>query len=134
MLIIKNSEELKQHLNEHKDLIVPNEDVRIEYQVEKGELRNVECGDLFLMDDKQRFDFNGGNFNGRDFNGWNFNGVDFNGGNFNGGNFNGWNFNGKKISYYAVFIAYESIKCTEIKGRRENAFHKCLDGEIEIIA
>jgi hypothetical protein len=104
MIIIKNSKELKKYLDEDRDLILKDQDVRIEYQVAKGELRNVYCRDLSLMNDDQKFDFNGwnfngGNFNGLNFNGWNFTGRnftgrDFNGGNFNGLNFNGWNFNG----------------------------------------
>jgi len=94
MITIKNSAQLKKLVNKDKDLFLKEEDVRIEYQVEKGELRNVYCRDLFLMNDSERFDFNGGDFNGWDFNGWNFNGWNFNGGDFNGWNFNGWNFNG----------------------------------------
>ena len=105
-------------VNELNDLIRPIEDIRIDFEPSKNEIRNVECGDLFLMNDNEKF-----NFNGRDFNGWDFNGRNFNGGDFNG----------KKISYYASFIAYNSIKCESIEGRRENSFHKCLDGEIEIV-
>ena len=40
---------------------------------------------------------------------------------------NAWN-----ISYYAFCIAYNNIKCESIKGRRDNSFHKCLDGELTI--
>ena len=184
MKIIKNSEELKRLVNEYNDLICLNDDIRIEFEPTKEEIRNVECRDLFLMNDNRRFDFNGmnfngvnfnggdfngGNFNGRDFNGGNFNGRDFNGrnfngrnfngrdfnggnfngmnfngwnfngGNFNGGNFNGWdfngrNFNGKKVSYWAFFNCYGSIKCESIESRREpHAEPVCLDGKIEII-
>lgn len=44
MIIIKNSKELAKLVNEHKDLIVPNEDVRIEFEPssdEKGEDEKV---------------------------------------------------------------------------------------------
>ena len=37
------------------------------------------------------------------------------------------------IKYYAFCIAYESLKCKSISGRRRNSLHKCLDQEIEII-
>jgi hypothetical protein len=144
MRIIKNSKELARLVNEYKDLILPDEDVRIEYEPTKEEIRNVECQNLFLENDTERFNFNGGDFNGgdfkgRNFNGWdfnggNFNGWDFNGGDFNGGDFNGRNFKGGKISYYAVFIAYNSLKCTSWEKRRENALDPiCLDGKLEII-
>ena len=151
MIIIKNKTELKEYLNKDKDLIV-DEDVRIEYQVERGELRDVKCRNLYLENDNEFFDFNGRDFDGRDFDGWDFNGRDFDGWDFNGRDFNGLNFNGKDfngrnfkgwnfignsfigndIDYYASFIAYEKISCTSIKGRRKNSIHKCLDSEIEI--
>ena len=109
MKIIKNSKELKKLVNEHNDLILPNENVRIEFEPTEEEIRNIECKNLSLEDDDQNFNFNG----------WNFNGGDFNGRNFNGG----------KISYYAFFICHGNCEYTEIEGRRKNSFHKCLDGE-----
>lgn len=128
MKIIKNSKELQALLNEHKDLILPDEDVRIEYQVAKGELRNVKCQDLYLMNDSERFDFNGGDFNGRDFNGGNFYGWDFYGWDFNGGDFNG-----KNISYYAFFNCYGSIECDSIVGRcTQHAEPVSLEGKLII--
>jgi len=36
------------------------------------------------------------------------------------------------LSYYAVCFAYRDIVCNSIKGRRKNARHFCLDGEITI--
>ena len=100
MIAIKNAEELKKYLNKNKDLIFEDEDIRIEYQVAEGELRDVYCRDLFLMDDNQTFDFNG-----RDF---------------NSGDFNGRDFKGKKVSYYAFFNCYGEIHCNgKPEGRRE---------------
>jgi len=104
MKIIKNSKELAGLVDGNKDLIFPDDDLRIEFEPTKDEIRNVECINLFLMNDDQKFDFNGwnfnggnfngGNFNGWDFNGMDFNGMDFNGKDFNGKDFNGWDFNG----------------------------------------
>jgi hypothetical protein len=37
------------------------------------------------------------------------------------------------IDFYAFAIAYESFKCASWTGRRDNAFAKCLDKEIEIV-
>ena len=130
MIAIKNAKELKKHLDKNKDLILKDEDIRIEYQVAEGELRDVYCRDLFLMDDNQTFDFNGRDFNGGDFNGWDFNGGDFNGRDFKGWDFKGWGFNGrdfngrdfkgKKVSYYAFFNCYGEIHCNgKPEGRRE---------------
>ena len=133
MITIKNSKELAKYTDENKDLFLKGEDVRIEFSPSREELRDVYCGNLFMMDDDgEKFDFNGRNFNGGNFDGRNFNGLNFSGLNFNGENFNGWDFNGRHISYYGWFIAYRDIKCESIKGRRENSFHKCLDGKLII--
>ena len=43
------------------------------------------------------------------------------------------NIKADNIEYYAFCIAYESLKCNSISGRRKNSIHKCLDQEIEII-
>ena len=40
--------------------------------------------------------------------------------------------NANNISYYAVCYAYENIKCKSIKGRKNNAKHFALDGNIYI--
>jgi len=100
MKIIKNSKELSKLVDDNKDLHLEDEDVRIEYQVEEEELRNIYCRDLFLMNDDKRFDFNGYDFNGYDFNGGDFNGLNFNGLNFNGYDFKGYDFNGYDFNGY----------------------------------
>ena len=92
MITIKNSKELAKYTDENKDLFLKGEDVRIEFSPSREELRDVYCGNLFMMDDKRKFDFNGG-----DFNGWNFYGGNFNGNSFNGRNFDGWDFNGRNF-------------------------------------
>ena len=138
MKIIKNSKELAKLVDENKDLFLKEEDIRIEFEPSKDELRDVYCRNLFLENDIDKFNFNGWNFNGRDFNGrdfngWNFNGLDFNGLDFNGGDFNGGDFNGRDISYFAFFICYKGIKCNSWKKRRENALDPiCIDGKLEI--
>ena len=40
--------------------------------------------------------------------------------------------NANDISYCAVCVAYENIKCKSIIGRRKNAKHFVLDGVLEI--
>ncbi len=113
MKIIKNSEGLAKLVSKDKDLIL-DEDIRIEFEPTKTEFRDVKCRNLFLMNDNQRFDFNGRNFNG--------------------GNFTGRNFTGRAVTYYAFFNCYSSIKCESITGRR-NPCHLpiCLEGKLEII-
>ena len=53
--------------------------------------------------------------------------------NINAGNIKAYNIKSRNIEYYALCIAYESLKCESISGTRENSLHKCLDQEIEIV-
>ena len=39
--------------------------------------------------------------------------------------------NAANINYYAVCIAYQTFSCMSVRGKRKNAIHACLDGEIE---
>ena len=41
--------------------------------------------------------------------------------------------NAINITYYAICITYEILRCNSIQGRRENSKHFCLDKEVEII-
>ena len=76
---------------------------------------------------------NARNINARNINARNINAFNINAFNINAFNINARNINAFNIEYYALCIAYESLKCKLISGRRENSFHKCLDQEIEII-
>ena len=63
-----------------------------------------------------------------DINAWNINANDI-----KAHNIKAYNITAKNIKYHAFCIAYESLKCKSIAGRRENSFHKCLDQKIEIV-
>ena len=71
--------------------------------------RNIDCMDINCKD------INCGNINCRDINCWDI---------------NCGNIDCRDISYYAVCFAHKSLKCTFIKGRRDNCKHFCLNGEI----
>ena len=117
MKIIKNSKELAKLADKNKDISI-EEDLRIEFEPTREEIRNVRCFNLFLENDKQKFDFNGEDFNGRDFKGRDFNGRDF---------------KGKKISYYCLFISYNSIECESWEARRIKHIDPiCIDGKLTI--
>ena len=60
------------------------------------------------------------------------NGGDIDTGNIDAGNICAENIKAKHINYYAIFCAYENIKCKSIKGRRKNSKHFALDGKIEV--
>jgi hypothetical protein len=42
------------------------------------------------------------------------------------------NINARKIKYYAVCFAQETLSCVSIEGKRKNCKHFCLDSEIII--
>ncbi|MCI9626493.1 MAG: hypothetical protein HFI90_06895 [Clostridia bacterium] len=82
------------------------------------------------------WNINAWNINAGNINAWNINAVDINAWNINAGDItagdiNAGDINADHILYYAVCIAYESFKCKSVKGRRINAVHMCLDGDIE---
>tara|TARA_R110000787_G_C13236689_1_gene427882 strand:+ start:100 stop:630 length:531 start_codon:yes stop_codon:yes gene_type:complete len=52
--------------------------------------------------------------------------------NIKASNIDALNIDALNINYYAFCIAYRSLKCKSILGKRKNSFHKCLDQEIEI--
>ena len=47
-------------------------------------------------------------------------------------NIDAYNIEAYNISYYAFCVSYGDIICTSIRGRRNNSFHKCLDGKLTI--
>ena len=62
----------------------------------------------------------------------NIDAVDINARDITARNIDAWNINARNINYYGVCFAYENIKCSSIKGRKENAKHFVLDGELEV--
>ena len=66
----------------------------------------------------------------RNINALDINVLDINARNITAWDINAWNITALDISYYAVCFAYSNIRCKSISGRRINAKHFCLDGEI----
>ena len=73
------------------------------------------------------------NINAFNINAYDIEAYDIKADNIKADNIEADNITANNIEYYALCIAYESLKCKLISGRRENSFHKCLDQEIEII-
>ena len=90
-----------------------NESIRVE--------GNIRCEggrhDLTVKGDVLAWDISAGNVSARDISALDISALDI----------SAWD-----ISYYAFCIAYNKIKCNSIKGKRENSFHKALDGKIII--
>ena len=72
------------------------------------------------------------NIDARNINAYNIKARNINAWNIDAGNINAWNIDAGEITYLAVCFAYNNIVCTKIEGRRKNAKHFCLDGEIII--
>ena len=76
------------------------------------------------------------NINAQNINAWKIDAQNINARNIDAVDIDAWDINAQNIDalhifYYAVCIAYESFKCKSVTGRRDNAVHMCLDGEIE---
>ena len=92
--------------------------------------RNIDAGNI-----------DAANIDAADIDAWNIDALDIDArnidaGNINARNINAWNIDAldidaEDIEYYAVCIAYQTFSCRSVRGKRENAIHACLDGEIE---
>ena len=121
---------------------------------------NIEC-DINVDGSIYAWNINAWNINAEDINAWDIDAVNINAVNITARNINAWDIdavninaedinavninaedinardinardiNADHISYYAVCIAYKTFKCKSVKGRRKNAVHMCLDGDIE---
>lgn len=65
--------------------------------------RNINAGDI-----------NAGNINARNINAWNI---------------KAWNINARNISFYSLCVAYITLMCNSIEGKRENSKYLCLNSE-----
>jgi len=94
--------------------------------------RNINAWDI------NAWNITAGNINAWDITAWDINARDINAGNINARDINAWDITAWDITawditYYAFCSAYQSIKCTSIKSRRQKAQEPiCLDGQLEI--
>lgn len=134
MKTFKNMKEFNKYVNEDGNFVYDG-DINIEFGlVFEGDIDawDIDAGNI-----------NAGNINALNIDAWNINAGnidarDIDAGNINALNINAWNIsarniNAGNISYYAFCIAYNSLKCKSIEGRRGNSIHVCLDSEIEYI-
>ena len=158
MITIKNRDELKKYLNKDKDLILPKENITLEFTITRDDVRNIECRNLVACKDDKYFDINAGNINALNIDAWNIKAWNINARNINAGNINAWNINAWdinagnidalniiawninarniiawNISYYAFCTSYTSIKCKSWVKRYEKGKDPiCLDGKLII--
>lgn len=108
MLVFKNLEEMEPYLDKKTNTYRFNDNVRF-------------CFD-FLADS---------NIDAWNINAWNIDAANIDARNINAWNIDALDIDAEDIEYYAVCIAYKTFSCTSVRGKRENAIHACLDGEIK---
>jgi hypothetical protein len=115
MKTIKDNEELKNYIKNGS--IVFNESIKCDFNI------NVDAN-------IKACNIEASNINAYDIKAWNIKAYDIKALNIKARDINAYNIDAYDISYYAFCIAYGSIKCKSIKGRRGNNIFKCLDREI----
>ena len=85
---------------------------------------NIKAWDINADDIKAEY------INAWDINAWDINAENIEAWNINARNINAEDIDAWNIKYYAFCVSYKNIKCTSITGKRKNASHKCLDGEL----
>ena len=133
MLVFKNLEEMEPYLDKKtdtyrfEDVVQFCFDLRSDSNISAWDINawNIDAGDI-----------NAWNIDAADINAWNIDAADINAGDINAGdinaaNINALNIDAANINYYAVCIAYQTFSCMSVRGKRKNAIHACLDGEIE---
>ena len=91
------------------------------------EARHIEANNINSVGNIDALNINANDIKANDINADNINANDI-----IARDINSWNINAKNICYHAVCFAYNSIRCKSIEGRKENAKHFVLDGELEI--
>ena len=112
MRVIKDNEELKSLIVDGK--IIIDDNIECNFNI------NVEA------------DINAWDINAGDINAWNITACNISAWDINAWDITARDINALGINYYASCVSYKNITCESIKGRRDNSFHKCLDGEVTI--
>ena len=127
MKVIKDNEELKSYIKNGQ--IVFNDSIQCDFNIDVDasiiawniKAWNIEARNIKAWNIKAE------NIEALDIKAWNIKAW-----NITAWNIKAENIKAKSISYYAYCISYNNIECESIEGRRNNSFHKCLDGELTI--
>ena len=137
MKVIKDNEELKSYIKDGS--IVFNESIVCEFDINVN--ANITAWDItawditahnITADNIRAHDITAWNITAANITAWDITAHNITADNITANNITADNITAADISYYAFCISYKNIECTSIKGRRENSFHKCLDGELKI--
>ncbi len=148
MLVFKNLEEMEPYLDKKtdtyrfEDVVQFCFDLRSDSNISAWDINawNIDAGDINAWNidaadidatDIDVGDINAWNIDAANINAGDINAGDINAANINAGDIKAGDINANNINYYAVCIAYQTFSCMSVRGRRKNAIHACLDGEIE---
>ena len=140
--VFNNLEEIQKYYDKEKnayifkedgkyiDLVIFDFDLRIKADIYA---RNIKAHHIFALDidawNITAWDINAYNIEAWDIIAWNIKAINIKVENI----FKSTTINARNIRYHAICLAYSSIKCQSIKGRRDNAKNIVLDGEIEML-
>ncbi len=132
MEIIINNKELKSYI---KDGVISFDcDIKCNFDIDVE--ADIKAWDIYAMDIKA-WDIDARNIDACNINACNINARDdicarsIDASSIKAWDIDAWSIKAWDINYYAVCFARESFKCRDIKGRRDNSKHFCLDSEIE---
>ena len=143
---------------EHIDLVIFNFNLNVDANIEVWNINawNIDCLNInadninayyikardITASNIKTYNLNAWHINCLDINAWDIVASDINAGDIvahdiytlsvNANNINAINIKANDISYYAICVAYNNIKCKSITGKRENHKHFVLDGVLEI--
>ena len=123
---------------EYIEVVVFDFDLNVEANIDAYDIEalninawNVNACNINADNIKVR-DINAVNIDAWNIDAYNIKAGDIITGNISACNIEAGDITANNISYHAVCFAYDSIKCKSIKGRRKNAKHFVLDGELEV--
>ena len=134
-------EEIQKYYNKEKNAYIFKEDgknidlvifafnLKVEANINARDIKayNIDVWNINALN-IEAFEINASYIQSEDINAFNITAY-----NINAGDINANNIKARDISYWGVCFAYKNIICNSIKGRKENARHFVLDGEIKVL-
>ena len=111
------------------DLVIFAFNLKVEANINARDIKayNIDVWNINALN-IEAFEINASYIQSEDINAFNITAY-----NINAGDINANNIKAGDISYWGVCFAYKNIICNSIKGRKENARHFVLDGEIKVL-
>lgn len=134
MIKLNKLEDLKPYYVEEINTYVFNDHIKITFNLyirANIDAWNINARDINAYN-IDAWNINAGHINANDIKARHINTHDINANDIKAWDINANDIKADSISYFAICSAYNNIECSSIKGRRNNAKHFVLDGEIII--